>query len=100
MAATNAHYPDTMAAVTVGHRTIGKKIEKGLVFPPFRQREGERMGHGFGAGGRLAAEEVFGFLESDVAADVGDGVGQGNLFGTDLDAILREAALLHTAVAG
>jgi hypothetical protein len=48
----------------------------------------------------LAAEEVFGFLEEDVAAYVGDGVGEGYLLGADFYAVLREAALLHAAVAG
>ena len=32
--------------------------------------------------------------------DVGDGVGEGNAFGADLDAILSEAAFLDAAVAG
>ncbi len=48
---------------------------------------------------RLAAEEVFGFLDEDVAADVGDGVGEGDLLGAGLDAVLSEAALLDSAIA-
>jgi hypothetical protein len=48
----------------------------------------------------LAAQEVFGFLDEDVAADVGDGVGEGNLLGAGLDAVLRKSALLDTAISG
>jgi hypothetical protein len=48
----------------------------------------------------LATEEVFGFLDDYVAAYVGDGVGQGDLLGAGLDAVLGEAALLDAAVAG
>jgi hypothetical protein len=47
----------------------------------------------------LSAEEVFGFLDQDVAAYVGDGVGEGDAFGADFYAVLREAALLDSAVA-
>ena len=47
----------------------------------------------------LAPQEVFGFLDEDVAADVGDGVGEGNAFGTYLHAVLREAAFLDAAIA-
>src|SRR5579862_5279189 len=46
-----------------------------------------------------AAEEVFDFLNGHVAADVGDGVGERNLLGADLDTVLCEAALLYAAVA-
>ena len=45
-------------------------------------------------------QEVFGFLDEDVAAYVGDGVGERELLGADLDTVLRESALLHTAIAG
>jgi hypothetical protein len=38
--------------------------------------------------------------DRNVAADVGDGVGEGNALGADFDAVLREAALLNAAVAG
>src|ERR1700751_712350 len=48
----------------------------------------------------LAAEEVFGFLDEDVAADVGDGIGKRDMLGTGLDAVLCETALLNSAVAG
>jgi hypothetical protein len=58
---------------------------------------GERVGQPRGG---LGAEEVFGFLEEDVAAYVGDGVGEGNCFGADFYAVLREAALLDAAVSG
>ena len=54
-----------------------------------------------GCGGAyLAAEEVFGFLDQHVAADVADGVGEGDLLGAGFDAVLREATLLDAAVAG
>jgi len=97
--ATNAHCRDiTVAAVAV--RTTGKKTERFDIFPPFRQKEGERMGHGCFVDGRSAAKEVFGDLKCDVATDIRDGVGEGDLFGADLDAILREATFLYTAVAG
>jgi hypothetical protein len=48
----------------------------------------------------LAGEEVFYLLDEDVAAHVGDGFGEGELFGAGLDAVLCEAALLDTAVSG
>ena len=48
----------------------------------------------------LAGEEVFDLLDEDVAAHVGDGFGEGELFGAGLDAVLGEAALLDAAVAG
>jgi hypothetical protein len=47
-----------------------------------------------------ACEEVFDLLDEDVAAHVGDGFGEGELFGAGLDAVLCEAALLNTAVSG
>src|ERR1700733_9739177 len=47
-----------------------------------------------------AGEEVFYLLDEDVAAHVGDGFGEGELFGTGLDAVLCEAALLDAAVSG
>ena len=40
------------------------------------------------------------FWIEDVAAYVGDGVGERDLLGADFDAVLREAALLDAAVAG
>ena len=48
---------------------------------------------------RLSAEEIFHGLDGYVAADVGDGVSQGDLFGADFDAVLCEATLLDAAVA-
>jgi len=39
-------------------------------------------------------------LDEDVAAHVADGLGEGKSFGAGLDAVLCEAALLDTAVAG
>jgi hypothetical protein len=48
----------------------------------------------------LSCEEVFDLLDEDVAAHVGDGFGEGELFGAGLDAVLREAALLDAAVSG
>src|SRR5208282_182883 len=48
----------------------------------------------------LSAEEVLDCLDGYVTADVGDGVGQRDLFGADLDAVLSEAALLDPAIAG
>src|ERR1700710_1608807 len=50
--------------------------------------------------GVLAGEENFHFLEDNIARDVGDGFGEGKLFGAGFDAVLGEAALLHAAVAG
>jgi hypothetical protein len=49
--------------------------------PPFRQKKGERMGHGVGTKTScqspedLAAQKVFGLLDDYVAAYVGDGIG-------------------------
>src|ERR1700761_2522896 len=48
----------------------------------------------------LSCEEVFDLLDEDVAAHVGDGFGEGELFGACLDAVLCEAALLDAAVSG
>ena len=48
----------------------------------------------------LSAEEILHGLDGHVAADVGDGVGQRDLFGADFDAVLCEAALLDAAIAG
>ena len=50
--------------------------------------------------GPLAGEEVFDLLDENVAAYVGDGFGEGELFGAGLDAVLREATLLDAAVSG
>jgi predicted methyltransferase len=46
------------------------------------------------------AQEVLGLLDKNVAANIGDSVGQRNALGADFDAVLREAALLNAAVAG
>src|SRR3984957_20916151 len=46
----------------------------------------------------LAAQKILRFLDDDVAAYVRDGVGERNALGADLDAVLREAALLDAAV--
>ena len=67
---------------------------------PSRDEAARWMGHRDRTWSELAAQEVFGFLNEDVAADVGDGVGEGDSFGADFYAVLREAALLHAAVAG
>ena len=48
----------------------------------------------------LAGEEIFDLLDEDVTAHVGDGFGEGELFGARLDAVLCEAALLDAAVSG
>ena len=48
----------------------------------------------------LSAQKVFGFLDQHVAADVGNCVGEGDAFGADFYAVLREAAFLNAAVAG
>src|SRR5579875_470321 len=48
----------------------------------------------------LAAEEVFDLLHKGVAADVADGLGERQLLGAGLDAVLGEAALLHATVTG
>ena len=45
-------------------------------------------------------EEVFDLLDDYVAGDVGDGFGEGELFGAGFDAVLGEAALLDAAFAG
>src|SRR5271165_5586642 len=47
----------------------------------------------------LRPEQVFHRLPHDLAADVGDGLGERNVFGADFDAVLRVAALLDAAVA-
>ncbi len=39
----------------------------------------------------LSCEEVFYLLDEDVATHVGDGFGEGELFGAGLDAVLGEA---------
>jgi len=52
------------------------------------------------SGEELAGEEVFDLLDEDVAAHIGYGFGEGELFGTGLDAVLREAALLNATVSG
>ena len=49
---------------------------------------------------QLSAQKVFGLLNGHVPAYIGDGVGEGNTLGTGLNAVLGEAALLNTAVAG
>src|ERR1700733_11606291 len=79
-----------------------------LTIPPHQQAGGDpglatmrlsrRWGIPFVAG--LAGEEVFYLLDEDVAAHVGDGFGEGGLFGAGLDAVLREDALLDAAAAG
>jgi hypothetical protein len=48
----------------------------------------------------LAAQKVLDLLDEDVAAYVGNGVGEGNPFRTDFDAVLRETALLDATIAG
>src|SRR5271163_4557053 len=48
----------------------------------------------------LSGEEVFDLLDDYVAGHVGDGFGEGELFGAGGDAVLGEAALLDAAVAG
>src|SRR6266851_2240552 len=48
----------------------------------------------------LAGEEVLDLLDEDVAAQVGDCFGEGELLGAGLDAVLSEAALLDAAVSG
>ena len=48
----------------------------------------------------LAGEEIFDLLDEDVTAHVGDGFGEGELFGARLDAVLCEAAFLDAAVTG
>ena len=67
--------------------------------PPYPREA--RIGWGTqGCGGAcLAAEEVFGFLDQDIAADVGDGIGEGDLLWAGLNAVLRESALLNSAIA-
>ena len=47
-----------------------------------------------------AAKEVFGFLDKDVATHIGDGVGQRDLLGAGFHAVLGEAALLDSTIAG
>ena len=49
---------------------------------------------------KLGADEVLELLEGDVAADVGDGVGEWEVLGADFDAVLSEAALLNATVSG
>jgi len=49
---------------------------------------------------RLPCEQVFDLLDEDVPAHVANGFGERKLFGTGLNAILREAALLNAAVSG
>src|ERR1035438_9771116 len=49
---------------------------------------------------RLTAQKVLGLLDEHIAANVGNGVGEGNALGAGLDAVLGEAALLNAAVAG
>src|ERR1019366_2699189 len=51
-------------------------------------------------GGSLAAQEVLGLLDEDVAAHVGDGFSERQLLGAGFNAVLRKAALLNAAVAG
>ena len=46
----------------------------------------------------LAGEEVFDLLDEDVAAQVRDGFGEGELLRAGLDAVLGEAALLDAAM--
>src|SRR6266481_4188126 len=48
----------------------------------------------------LAAEEVLGFLDEDVASHIGDGIGERDALGADLDAVLGVAALLDAAISG
>ena len=48
----------------------------------------------------LAGEEVFDLLDEDVAAHVADGLGEWELLGAGLHAVLCEAALLDAAIAG
>ena len=49
-------------------------------------------------GSKLAAEEVFGGLDEDVAGDVVDGFSAWALLGAGLDAVLSEAAFLDAGV--
>ena len=59
-----------------------------------------KMPVNFAIHGILSCEEVFDLLDEDVAAHVADGLGEGELFGAGLDAVLREAALLDAPVSG
>ena len=62
-----------------------------------RGKDGARHGTVIGV---LAAQEVFGFLDEDIAADVGDCVGERDLFGAGFYTVLRKTAFLNSAVAG
>jgi hypothetical protein len=52
------------------------------------------------SGSLLSLEPILDLLHDDVAADVADGVGEGDLLGAGLDAVLRVAEFLDSAVAG
>jgi hypothetical protein len=69
-------------------------------YPRSQRRDRGHPAPGFISGCGLSAEEVFDFLEQDVAADVGDGIRERNALGADFYAVLGEAAFLNAAVAG
>ena len=48
----------------------------------------------------LSGEEVLDLLDQHIASDVGDCLGEGQLLWAGLDAVLREAALLDSTLAG
>src|ERR1051325_6437269 len=52
----------------------------------------------FGISGS-SSEEILDCLLHHLAAGVGNGLGKRDIFGADLDTILREAALLNAAIA-